>query len=96
MKCSIGGKITRLPYVGTGDSEVLPWKQVLSKVEALIPMMQSRSNGGSLCKCCSVLILGGESHELCLLPQFWLFIQTIRMSVPCANRICPSMIGNLI
>lgn len=51
MKCSIEGKITRLPYVGTGDSEVLPWKQVLSKVEALMPMMQSRTNGGPLCKC---------------------------------------------
>ena len=50
MKCSIEGKITRLPYVGTGDSEVLPWKQVLSKAEALMPMMQSRTNGGPLCK----------------------------------------------
>jgi hypothetical protein len=50
MKCSIKGKITRLPYVGTGDSEKLPWKQVLSKVEQLIPMMQAKSNGGSLCE----------------------------------------------
>lgn len=50
MKCSIDGKITRMPYVGTGDNETLPWKQVLSKVEQLIPMMQSRANGGSLCE----------------------------------------------
>ncbi|KAI5454149.1 hypothetical protein NCC49_004215 [Naganishia albida] len=48
MKCSIDGKITRMPYVGTGDNETLPWKQVLSKVEQLIPMVQSRANGGSL------------------------------------------------
>lgn len=50
MKCSVDGSIARIPYVGTGESEVLPLDQVLLKVKQLVPMMHEKADGGSVCQ----------------------------------------------
>lgn len=48
MKCTIDGNVARIPYVGTGDSKVLPLAQVLAGVQGLVPMMHKKNPGGSV------------------------------------------------
>ena len=50
MKCSIDGNIGRIPYVGTGESEVLPLNQVLAGVKGLVPMLHKKNLGGPVCQ----------------------------------------------
>ena len=52
MKCSIDGNTARIPYVGTGDTKVLPLAQVLAGVQGLVSMLHKKNPRGSVCQYC--------------------------------------------